>query len=197
VTSTAEAAADAIGGPNPIVGIRQRDLTGSLASVIGELARHPRRAGAALRHLAWSAADVVRGRSSLGPDPKDRRFADEAWSQNALYRRLMQLHLVTGAEVEQSLSGTTLSGIDRDRARFTLSLLLDAAAPSNLPLNPAAVKRFIDTGGASAVAGLRQLVDDLRRNGACPARSTPRRSRSVEIWPPRQGPWCTGTRCSS
>jgi len=169
VTSTADAAADAIGGPNPIVGIRCKDVTGSLGSLLGELARHPGRGGAALAHLASSAADVVRGKSGARPDAKDRRFLDEAWSQNALYRGLLQLYLMTGAEMEQWLSGTALSSVDRERARFMLSLLFDAAAPSNLPLNPAAVKRFIDTGGASAVTGFRQFLADVRRNGGLPS----------------------------
>jgi polyhydroxyalkanoate synthase len=169
VTSTADAAADAIGGPNPIVGIRRKDVTGSLRSLLGELAKHPGRAGASLGHLAASATDVVRGRSSVLPEPKDRRFLDEAWSENALYRRLLQLYLMAGVELEQWLSGTALSTIDRERARFMLSLVYDAAAPSNLPLNPTAVKRFIDTGGASAVTGFRQFFADLRRNGGLPS----------------------------
>ncbi len=168
VTATAEAAADAIGGPNPIVGIRGKEVTASLGSLFGELARHPGRAGAALGHLASSTADVVRGRSSLRPEAKDRRFLDEAWSQNSWYRRLVQLYLATGAEMENWLEGSTLSALDRARARFMISLLFDAAAPSNLPLNPAAVKRFIDTGGASAVTGFRQFVADVRRNGGLP-----------------------------
>lgn len=168
MTTTAEAAADAIGGPNPIVGIRGKDVTGSLGSLLGELARNPGRAGASLGRLVASAADVVRGRSILRPEAKDRRFLDEAWSQNALYRGLLQLYLLTSAEVEQWLSGTALSEVDRERARFMLSLLLDAAAPSNLPLNPAAVKRFIDTGGGSAVTGFRQFLGDLRGNGGLP-----------------------------
>jgi polyhydroxyalkanoate synthase len=169
VTSTADAAADAIGGPNPIVGIRRKDVTGSLRSLLGELAKHPGRAGASLGHLAASATDVVRGRSSVLPEPKDRRFLDEAWSENALYRRLLQLYLMAGVELEQWLSGTALSTIDRERARFMLSLVYDAAAPSNLPLNPTAVKRFIDTGGASAVTGFRQFFADIRRNGGLPS----------------------------
>jgi polyhydroxyalkanoate synthase len=169
MTSTADAAADAIGGPNPIVGIRRKDVTGSVRSLIGELAKNPGRAGASLGNLASSTTDVVRGRSSVLPEPKDRRFLDEAWSQNALYRRLLQLYLMAGAELEQWLSGTALSTIDRERARFMLSLVYDAAAPSNLPLNPTAVKRFIDTGGASAVTGFRQFLADMRRNGGLPS----------------------------
>jgi polyhydroxyalkanoate synthase subunit PhaC len=171
MTSTAEAAAaaDSIGGPNPIVGIRRKDVTGSVGSLLAEVARHPRHAGAALGRLASAGAGVLRGNSTVRPDAKDRRFLDEAWSQNLLYRRLVQLYLMTGAEVDAWLDGTTLTAVDRARARFVLSLLRDAAAPSNLPLNPAAVKRFIDTGGTSAVTGFRQFAADLRGNGGLPS----------------------------
>ena len=171
MTSTAEAAAaaDSIGGPNPIVGIRRKDVTGSVGSLLAKVARHPRHAGAALGRLASAGAGVLRGNSTVRPDAKDRRFLDEAWSQNLLYRRLVQLYLMTGAEVDAWLDGTTLTAVDRARARFVLSLLRDAAAPSNLPLNPAAVKRFIDTGGTSAVTGFRQFAADLRGNGGLPS----------------------------
>ena len=46
--------------------------------------------------------------------------------------------------------------------RFAVSNLIDAAAPSNNPLlNPTAIKEFVDTGGASAVRGVRAFVTDM------------------------------------
>lgn len=162
-------ATDAIGGPNPIIGFRRKDLVDSLRSVVGEAVRNPRHTAGSLAHLAASAVDVVRGRTPFLPGAKDRRFADTAWSDNFLYRRLLQLYLAADAELESWIGGTELSDLDRERARFVLSLFLDALAPSNLPLQPAAVKRFVDTGGSSAVAGVRQLVADLRGNGGLPS----------------------------
>src|SRR6202042_1335110 len=45
---------------------------------------------------------------------------------------------------------------------FVLTNLIDALSPSNNPLlNPAAVKAAVDTGGGSAVAGLRQFLRDM------------------------------------
>lgn len=164
-TPDVSAATDSIGGPNPIVGFRRKDLTDSVGTVLAEVARHPRHTASSLTHLARTAADVVRGRIPFQPGPKDRRFADPAWSTNFLYRRLLQLYLAADSELDAWLGGTNLSDLDRERSRFVLSLALDALAPSNLPVNPMAIKRFVDTGGASAVAGVRQLVDDLRHGG--------------------------------
>jgi polyhydroxyalkanoate synthase subunit PhaC len=79
MTSTAEAAAaaDSIGGPNPIVGIRRKDVTGSVGSLLAEVARHPRHAGAALGRLASAGAGVLRGNSTVRPDAK----AGASWTR--------------------------------------------------------------------------------------------------------------------
>jgi len=167
--STPEVAADAIGGPNPIVGFRRKDLLDSLRTVAAEAVKHPKHTTASLRHLARTAVAAARGRGELVPRAKDRRFADSAWTQNFLYRRLLGIYLAADAELDSWIGGTELSEVDRERARFVLSLALDALSPSNLPLNPAAVKRFIDTGGESAVEGVRHLADDVRHNGGFPS----------------------------
>src|SRR5262245_58511117 len=91
-------AADAIGGPNPIIGLRRKDVADSVRSVVTEAVRNPQRTAASLGRLARTAADVVRGRSILAPGAKDRRFADPAWSDNALYRKVVQLYLAADAE---------------------------------------------------------------------------------------------------
>jgi polyhydroxyalkanoate synthase subunit PhaC len=168
-TADITAATDSIGGPNPIVGFRRKDLVDSAGSVLAEAVRRPKRTADSLGHLALGGGEVLRGRTPLRPAPKDRRFADPAWSDNFLYRRLLQLYLAADRELDAWIGGTELSDIDRERARFVLSLALDALAPSNLPVNPLAVKRFVDTGGGSAVAGVRQLISDLRRNGGLPS----------------------------
>ncbi len=56
---------------------------------------------------------------------------------------------------------------DSERVGFVLTNLIDALAPSNNPLlNPAAVKAAIDTGGGSALAGLRHFVADMAARAA-------------------------------
>ncbi|HEY2062240.1 MAG TPA: alpha/beta fold hydrolase [Amycolatopsis sp.] len=167
--STPEIAADAIGGPNPIVGFRRKDLLDSLRTVVGEAVKHPRNTTASLRHLARTAVAAARGRGELAPGARDRRFTDSAWTQNFLYRRLLGVYLAADAELDAWLGSTELSDVDRERARFVLSLALDALAPSNLPLNPAAVKQFITTGGESAVEGARHFAGDVRHNGGFPS----------------------------
>ena len=53
-------------------------------------------------------------------------------------------------------------GRDRKRVEFFLENLVQATAPSNVPLvNPASAKAVIDTAGLSLLRGGKQLVKDV------------------------------------
>jgi polyhydroxyalkanoate synthase len=126
------------------------------------LARRPgtvaRRAGDLARELAAVAA----GRSELAPGKKDRRFADPAWTGNPLLRRAMQAHLASSKTAWELIEDADLEWQDDERIRFTATNIVDALAPSNMPgLNPLSLKAAIDTGGSSAVTGVKRMVRDL------------------------------------
>ncbi|RZU33387.1 PHA/PHB synthase family protein [Blastococcus saxobsidens] len=135
---------------------------GTALRLASALARKPdtvaRRAG----ELAQELGRITTGRSELAPGKKDKRFADPAWSGNPLLRRAMQLHLATARTAWELIEDADLEWQDDERIRFTATNLVDALAPSNVPvLNPLSLKAAIDTGGASAVEGLRRFVRDL------------------------------------
>ena len=126
------------------------------------LARQPgtvaRRAG----ELARELAAVVAGRSELAPGRKDKRFADPAWTGNPLLRRAMQAHLATARTAWELIEDADLDWQDDERIRFTATNVVDALAPSNLPVvNPLSLKAAIDTGGRSAVTGITRLIRDI------------------------------------
>ena len=113
------------------------------------LARQPgtvaRRAGELARELAPIAA----GRSELAPGKKDKRFADPAWTGNPLLRRAMQAHLASARTAWELIEDADLDWQDDERIRFTATNIVDALAPSNVPvLNPLSLKAAIDTGGS-------------------------------------------------
>jgi polyhydroxyalkanoate synthase len=96
------------------------------------------------------------------PSRRDRRFADPGWAGNPLLRRTMQAYLAAAQAAEGVLAEAGLDEKDAERVGFTLTNLIDALAPSNNPLlNPAAVKAAIDSGGKSALAGLRNFAADM------------------------------------
>src|SRR6476661_7229656 len=115
-----------------------------------------------LAGLGAEAGRVLTGTSTVAPHRGDRRFTDVAWTENPLLRRPVQLYLAGGHTAEQLLTDADLNARDGKRVRFFLENVIEAAAPSNVPLvNPASAKAVIDTAGLSLVRGGVQLVKDL------------------------------------
>src|SRR6476469_6827506 len=126
------------------------------------LARQPRTVARRTGELAREIGKVAAGSSELAPAKKDKRFADPAWTGNPLLRRAMQAHLATARTAWELIDDADLGWQDDERIRFTATNLVDALAPSNVPVvNPLSLKAFIDTGGGSAVRGLRRMLRDL------------------------------------
>jgi polyhydroxyalkanoate synthase len=147
------------------------DRLGALTALadLGE----PRALAAESVRVAAGLARVALGASDVKPSPRDRRFADPAWSENLLYKRWAQAYLVWAEAVGRLASTSRLRADWRreSRARAAAEKLVDAAAPSNLLVgNPAALKRAFDTGGASLLRGWRNAAHDLLRNGGMPTR---------------------------
>jgi polyhydroxyalkanoate synthase subunit PhaC len=122
--------------------------------------------------LGRDAVRILRGTDDIAPSPKDRRFADPAWSSNPGYRRLLQSYLATTGALGRLADARAAAGADWreiEQARFVLNALTSAMAPTNTLLgNPAALKRAFDTGGRSVVRGLGHMLHDLVRNGGLP-----------------------------
>ena len=146
----------------------------SMARYVARLADHPgtvvRRAGKLTADLAGIAA----GRSTIAPQRRDRRFSDPAWNENPMLKRTVQAYLAYGRSAEGLLVDAGLGWRDNERLKWVLTNLIAAAAPSNYPLiSPVAWKAFIDTGGLSAVRGLRALVSDMSSPPFIPAMVAP------------------------
>ena len=134
----------------------------STAKMLAALARRPGTTASRLRELAAESGRIVLGTSTLAPSRRDRRFVDEAWTTNPILRRLVQLYLAGGQTAEQLVSDAGLGWRDEQRMRFLTDNLIEAAAPSNVPLvNPASAKTAIDRAGANLARGGARLVRDL------------------------------------
>ena len=135
---------------------------GAILRLAASLAQRPQAVSQQAAVLAGELARIVTGSSKLSPERKDRRFADPAWSQNPLLKRVLQTYLAAGQTATDLLASADLDWRDSERLRFVLSNLIAAASPSNNPLlNPAAIKALIDTGGISALRGIRALATDM------------------------------------
>ncbi len=134
----------------------------STAKLLAGLARQPLSTARRLRSLAAESGRIVLGTSTLAPSKRDRRFVDEAWTTNPVLRRMVQLYLAGGQTAEQLVGDAGLGWRDEQRMRFLTENLLEAMAPSNVPLvNPASAKATIDSAGENLARGGAQLVRDL------------------------------------
>jgi polyhydroxyalkanoate synthase len=155
---------------NPLVGVRGEDILESARLLVGQMLRNPVAAAQEYLGLLAELGRIAIGGSELAPDAKDRRFVDPAWKESVAYRSLAQGYLAWGNALYGFLDEAKLDKRDAERARFVVSLLVDAMAPTNsLAGNPAALKKLVDTGGASLVRGLENFVGDLVGNGGLPA----------------------------
>jgi polyhydroxyalkanoate synthase subunit PhaC len=142
--------------------LRRMNPGGSGLRLAAALAVRPRLVAGRGRQLLGELGRIAVGRSQVQPSRRDRRFADPGWEGNPLLRRTMQAYLAAAQTTEGVVAEAGLDEADSERIGFVLTNLVDALAPSNNPLlNPAAVKAAIDTGGGSAVKGLRQFLGDM------------------------------------
>jgi polyhydroxyalkanoate synthase len=153
----------------PFFGFRKEDLAATGGALAKEAAAHPtlllERQAALVRDLI----EVLAGQSDIRPSPKDRRFADVTWSQNPFYRVYLGGYLAWCKALDEYIGATTFDERTKARARFIAELLTSASAPSNTLVNPAVLKRVLDTGGGSILHGLRNMLSDLFKNGGLPS----------------------------
>ncbi|WP_241962192.1 PHA/PHB synthase family protein [Rhodococcus opacus] len=128
------------------------------------------RGGALVRELGAIAA----GTSDRAPAGSDKRFGDPAWHQNPLLRRTMQAYLAASHTANALFDDATLDWRDAEKIRFVLDNILEGAAPTNNPLlSPLGWKAMIDTGGLSAVRGVRTFARDMLASPRVPAMVEP------------------------
>ncbi len=155
------------------------DFGESVFSVLARAAARPAEVaaaglqfGAALARIwpvagaRWLGADVD---PPVPADARDRRFADPAWDDNPGYFAVRQAYLAARRLSENVLTAGRGDPRTDQKAQLAVGLAFDALAPTNfLATNPAAVKRAFETGGASVLAGTRNLVDDVAHNAGRP-----------------------------
>jgi polyhydroxyalkanoate synthase subunit PhaC len=154
--------------------LRRMNPGGSGLRLAAALAAKPRLVAGRGGQLVGELARIAVGRSQVQPSRRDRRFADPGWAGNPLLRRTMQAYLAGAETAEALVAEAGLDEADAERVGFVLTNLIDALAPSNNPvLNPAAVKAAVDTGGGSALAGLRHFLADMAVSPRVPSMVEP------------------------
>jgi polyhydroxyalkanoate synthase len=155
---------------NPLVGIRGQDLVDSAGILFKAMINEPKVATEQWLSFLGELGEIVSGKSERAPKSGDRRFSDPTWKESSLHSGLLKAYLAWGEAVNGLVDRTSLSNIDKARAHLITEILIDAVAPTNAILtNPAAVRRFMDTGGQSLWRGLKNYFDDLTKNRGMPS----------------------------
>jgi polyhydroxyalkanoate synthase len=155
---------------NPLVGIRGQDLVESAGILFKAMVNEPKVATEQWLSFLGELGSIVAGQSERAPRSGDKRFSDTTWKESALHGGMLKTYLAWGDAVSGFVDKTSLSDIDKTRAHLVTEILIDAVAPTNAMLtNPAAVRKFVDTGGRSLWSGLKNYFDDLAKNGGMPS----------------------------
>jgi len=155
---------------NPLVGVRSQDLLDAAAIMLRAVMNEPTIAAKQWLWFVGELAKIATGQSDRSPQAGDRRFADPAWKSSNLYRGLLQAYLALGSAFDAFVDQSSLSELDKTRARLITTIVFDALAPTNALLtNPAALKQFIDSGGESLWRGFKNYVGDAVQNRGLPS----------------------------
>ena len=93
---------------------------------------------------------------------QDKRFDAPEWQSNPVYRTLRDLYLLASDFLLGESQAEDLEPAERERLRFHLEQFVNATSPTLLLFgNPAALRRAMETGGASVAEGARNLMRDV------------------------------------
>jgi len=155
---------------NPVVGMGLEDIVKAVARVAQQVTVQPMVAAEHALQFSAELARVLFGGSELAPSPRDARFKDTMFHDNAVYSRLARSWLAWQGTVNDWVEAAGFEGEDLDRARFVAALITDALAPTNFLVgNPAALRKAFQTRGSSLVAGAKNLIHDIRFNNGMPS----------------------------
>ena len=129
----------------------------------------------AQRFAAFSSTviGILRQNSDIAPPAQDRRFSEALWQESAVLRGLLQIYLAWGEHLQKWVDEQEFEAQDRLRVKFIFDQVLAALSPSNLPIHPSALKRAEKSAGMSAVAGIKNFVQDARFNRCMPRQINP------------------------
>ncbi|MHB8153001.1 MAG: PHA/PHB synthase family protein [Vulcanimicrobiaceae bacterium] len=161
-----------------VTGLDPASLGDALRAVITDALTDPLRMGTWMTSFAFAQQTVgINFLRRLSGDaatqavwgPADKRFTDAAWTGNPFLATLLDDYATRTKAALDLVDTSRLPEATKRKARFLVTLLNDASAPSNLPwMNPAVIKEAMETGGASLMRGAQNYLDDVAHNNGQP-----------------------------
>ncbi|MDY7115706.1 class I poly(R)-hydroxyalkanoic acid synthase [Halomonas sp. SSL-5] len=110
-----------------------------------------------LRAMAGESVEPL-----VTPSKGDRRFKDEAWTNDPYYLAIMQQYLLFSRLVEELIDGLDLPAEQKNRLAFYARQMVNAMSPTNfVATNPEVMRKTLETRGQNLVDGLARLRHDL------------------------------------
>jgi polyhydroxyalkanoate synthase len=101
------------------------------------------------------------------PSKQDKRFKNEAWTENWYFDYVKQHYLLLSRCIESSVRD--VKDVDphtHHKAQFYTRQFVNAVSPTNFALtNPSVLNATVETRGTNLLNGFRNLVEDLERGG--------------------------------
>ena len=146
--------------------------TQAIARMVSDMAAPlmGQQAADAQSNLVREVSRLMAGQSDIKPAAGDKRFSDPQWTENPVFSAWMQGYLLWTKSVDARAGAMGMDELTIKRNRFFANLVTDALSPTNtMAGNPAALKRFVETGGQSTIDGLQNFLKDMVENGGMPS----------------------------
>ncbi|WP_206378253.1 PHA/PHB synthase family protein [Sneathiella limimaris] len=118
-------------------------------------------------NLWQNAAMAATGQKAdpvIEPDKGDKRFKSEEWRKNQIFDYIKQSYLLTAKSINDMVAD--VEGMDEfthKKVDFYTKQFTDALSPSNFFWsNPEVLKRTYETKGENLIAGMENLLEDMR-----------------------------------
>ena len=93
VSTEEHPAINSILGANPFIDLPPKQLIGTLVELGRFLTSRPDSVMSRMGQLAIDLVQIGLGNSEIAPQANDKRFADPAFAQHPIYKRMMQTYL--------------------------------------------------------------------------------------------------------
>ena len=167
-------------GANPFVGLTRRQVGAALGRLLGRVAVEPGvlvdgGSTPAASSSTWPGAQRARARAR-----SDKRFADPAWADNPVYRRLLQAYLVERDALFRLVDDVGLDHKSRERGASRCRWSpRRRPPPTRCSAIPARWPRRGRRGARASSPGCGTSATTSATTAACRRWSTPGRSRSA------------------
>lgn len=158
---------DIPGSPDKDI-IDNKGIYHTIQVILSRVIKDPQSLATHYGAFASSVIEVLKRKSNVQADPGDRRFKDNMWRESPFYNGLVQIYLSWEAHMQAWANEQKLDDNDKRRFEFIINQLIAALAPSNLPINPGGLKRAEKSNGKTAVAGIKNWIQDVVSNQSMP-----------------------------